>query len=70
MHPCLSRTTTSFDFFVVAGTPILELYSPFESVPKMDSFAKDSTDHILFENLPNYTGKWEEMSGLIKTIRY
>jgi len=51
------------------GTPILELYSPFESVPKMDSFAKDSTDHILFENLPNYTGKWEEMSGLIKTIR-
>merc|ERR1711874_555792 len=51
------------------GTPIVEIYSPFESVPKMDSFAKDSTDHILFENLPNYTGKWEQMSGLIKTIR-
>lgn len=51
------------------GTPIVEIYSPFGSLPKMDSFASGTTDHILFENLPDYTGKWEQMSGLIKTIR-
>jgi len=51
------------------GTPIVEIYSPFGSLPKMDSFAEGATDHILFENLPDYTGKWEQMSGLIKTIR-
>jgi len=51
------------------GTPIVQLYSPFEALPKMDSWAEGTTDHILFENLPDYTGKWEQMSGLIKNIR-
>lgn len=63
-------TTSSIDISKTEpGTPIVEIYSPFGSLPKMDSFAEGATDHILFENLPDYTGKWEQMSGLIKTIR-
>merc|ERR1712228_433370 len=52
-----------------AGTPIVELHSPFASLPKYANFGKDMTEHIVFDNLPNYTGTWEKMSGLIQRIR-
>jgi len=51
------------------GTPIVELHSPFGSLPKYANFGKDMTEHIVFENLPNYTGTWDKMSGLIQRIR-
>ena len=51
------------------GTPICEVYSPFTKLPSQISWGKDMSEHVAFENLPEYTGKWEQMSGLIKTIR-
>jgi len=51
------------------GTPIVELHSPFGSLPKYANFGKDMTEHIVFENLPDYTGTWDKMSGLIQRIR-
>jgi len=51
------------------GTPIVELHSPFEILPKYANFGKDMTEHIVFENLPDYTGTWDKMSGLIQRIR-
>ena len=52
-----------------AGTPIVEMFSPFVKLPSQDGWGKDMSEHVAFENLPNYTGKWEQMSGLIKRIR-
>jgi len=51
------------------GTPIVEMYSPFERLPDQDKWAKDTTDHILFENLPDSTGKWDQMREVIKRGR-
>jgi len=51
------------------GTPIVELHSPFGNLPKYANFGKDMTEHIVFENLPDYTGTWDKMSGLIQRIR-
>eukprot|EP00090_Calanus_glacialis_P042392 TRINITY_DN7519_c0_g1_i1.p1 TRINITY_DN7519_c0_g1~~TRINITY_DN7519_c0_g1_i1.p1 ORF type:complete len:457 (-),score=180.01 TRINITY_DN7519_c0_g1_i1:113-1483(-) len=51
------------------GTPIVELHSPFDNLPKYANFGKDMTEHIVFENLPDYTGTWDKMSGLIQRIR-
>jgi len=51
------------------GTPIVESYSPFNNLPKYANFGKDMSEHIVFENLPDYTGNWEKMSGLIKRIK-
>jgi len=27
------------------------------------------TEHIAFENLPNYTGNWDKMRGVLKGVR-
>eukprot|EP00088_Acartia_fossae_P011823 TRINITY_DN16017_c0_g1_i1.p2 TRINITY_DN16017_c0_g1~~TRINITY_DN16017_c0_g1_i1.p2 ORF type:complete len:141 (-),score=31.79 TRINITY_DN16017_c0_g1_i1:100-522(-) len=51
------------------GTPICEMYSPFSRLPSQEGFAVNMSEHVAFENLPNYTGKWEEMRGLLKRIR-
>ena len=54
---------------IFKGTPIVELHSPFDNLPKYANFGKDMTEHIVFENLPDYTGTWDKMSGLIQRIR-
>ena len=51
------------------GTPIVSMYSPYAALPSQINWAKDTTDHILFENLPDSTGKWDQMLGLIKKGR-
>ncbi|CAB4067588.1 EXT1 [Lepeophtheirus salmonis] len=51
------------------GTPIVHTFSPFQSLPTVDKWAKDTTDHILFENLPDYTGKWDKLLNVIKKGR-
>lgn len=51
------------------GTPILKSASPFERLPSSEKFSKDICDVINFENLPDSTGKYEQMSGLIKKVR-
>ena len=55
---------------ICVGTPIVEMFSPFCKLPNVEGWGKDMSEHVAFENLPNYTGKWEQMSGLIKRIRF
>lgn len=43
------------------GTPILKSCSPFSALPKADNFSKGVSPVINFENLPNSTGKYEQM---------
>lgn len=54
---------------LVLGTPICEMFSPFGKLPQYDNFGKDMTEHIAFENLPNYTGNWDKMRGVLKGVR-
>ena len=56
-------------FYFFQGTPIVEMYSPFGKLPKYESFGKDMSEHVVFENLPDYTGTWDKMTGLISRIR-
>lgn len=52
------------------GTPIVEMFSPFESVPDTNKWGVNMSEHVAFENLPNYTGTWDKMKkGVIKKIR-
>lgn len=51
------------------GTPICEVYSPFARLPSQVDWAKDMSEHVAFENLPDYTGKWEQMKSLLKRIK-
>ena len=51
------------------ATPIVQMYSPFSSLPSQEKWTTNTTDHIMFENLPETTGKWDVMSKLIKSVR-
>ena len=53
----------------VSGTPIVELHSPFAKLPRYDNFGLGMTEHIAFENLPNYTGTWDKMRGVLRGVR-
>lgn len=51
------------------GTPILKSVSPFARLPSSDKFSVNICDVINFENLPDSTGKYKQMSGIIKKVR-
>ena len=51
------------------GTPICTLYSPFPNLPAQSKWATNTTDHIMFENLPESTGKYENIRDIILKIR-
>ncbi|XP_043282025.1 zinc finger CCHC domain-containing protein 8 homolog [Venturia canescens] len=51
------------------GTPLLESTSPYSKLPSVENFAKDVCDIINFENLPDSTGKYEKMSGILQKVR-
>lgn len=51
------------------GTPVLQSLSPFNRLPSSEKFSKNICDVINFENLPDATGKYEQMSGLIQKVR-
>ncbi len=51
------------------GTPICTLYSPYASLPAQPKWATNTTDHIMFENLPESTGKYENIRGILQKIR-
>lgn len=53
----------------VLGTPILKSNSPYSRLPNMDNFTKDVSPVINFENLPNSTGKYEQMTGVLQKVR-
>ena len=51
------------------GTPIVDNYSPYNELPSSDKWTCFTTDHIFFENLPESTGKYDKMVGIIKKCR-
>lgn len=51
------------------GTPILKSASPFRRLPSSEKFSKDICDVINFENLPDATGKYDQMSELLQKVR-
>lgn len=53
----------------VFGTPIIKSCSPYQSLPNPDNFTKGVSPVIDFENLPNSTGKYEQMTGVLQKVR-
>ncbi|KAH8261460.1 hypothetical protein KR044_009573, partial [Drosophila immigrans] len=53
----------------IQGTPILK-FSEFDKLPVGDKFKAGISDVINFENLPDSTGKYEQMKGLLKNVRH
>lgn len=51
------------------GTPVINVASPFLKLPSEDKFSKDICDVINFENLPNSTGKFKQISKLLKKVK-
>lgn len=51
------------------GTPILKSTSPYSRLPNPENFMKDVSPVINFENLPNATGKYEQMADLLQKVR-
>lgn len=51
------------------GTPILTGTSPYNKLPSSEKFSKNICDVINFENLPDSTGKYEQMSGVLQKVR-
>lgn len=51
------------------GTPVMNIASPFTKLPSDEKFSKDICDVINFENLPNSTGKYKQISKLLKKVK-
>lgn len=51
------------------GTPIIGSVTNYTKLPSDDKFAKDICDVINFENLPNSTGKYKQISTLLKKVK-
>lgn len=66
--PAASSQTAIFKAPSIAGTPILK-FSVYDKLPVGDNFKVGVSDVINFENLPDSTGKYEQMKGLLKNVR-
>lgn len=51
------------------GTPLLKSGSPYATLPHPDKFSKDVSPVINFENLPNSTGKYEQLTDVLQKVR-
>lgn len=51
------------------GTPVINIASSYVKLPSDNNFAKDICDVINFENLPNSTGKYKQISDLLKKVK-
>uniref|UniRef100_A0A182PML4 PSP proline-rich domain-containing protein n=1 Tax=Anopheles epiroticus TaxID=199890 RepID=A0A182PML4_9DIPT len=51
------------------GTPILTAFTPYSTLPSGEAFSKGVSDVIHFENLPDSTGKYEQMKSLLSSVR-
>lgn len=51
------------------GTPVMNIASSYLQLPTDDKFAKDICDVINFENLPNSTGKYKQISALLRKVK-
>ncbi|XP_033354283.1 zinc finger CCHC domain-containing protein 8 homolog [Bombus vosnesenskii] len=56
----------SIDF----GTPVLQSTSPYNKLPPSEKFSKNICNLINFENLPDSTGKYEQMTGVLQKVRH
>lgn len=54
---------------VTVGTPIIKSISPFSKLPCPEKFSKNICDVINFENLPDSTGKYDQMIGVLQKVR-
>uniref|UniRef100_A0A1Y1N711 PSP proline-rich domain-containing protein n=1 Tax=Photinus pyralis TaxID=7054 RepID=A0A1Y1N711_PHOPY len=62
--PILKTIKTSY-----FGTPLIKGASPYSRLPHCDNFTKNVSDVINFENLPNSTGKYDQMVVVIEKVR-
>lgn len=53
----------------VSGTPLMKQVSPFTKLPSGNKWSDGVTDVIDFENLPDSTGTYQKLTGVIKKIR-
>lgn len=53
----------------VLGAVIPQSITTYTKLPDFDKWAVDVTDHILFENLPDALGTWNNMRGLMNKVR-
>lgn len=53
---------------LMLGTPLLK-FSPYDKLPTGEQFSKGVSDVINFENLPDSTGKYEQMKMVIQNVR-
>ena len=51
------------------GTPVLQSTSPYSKLPSSEKFSKNICSVINFENLPDSTGKYEQMTGVLQKVR-
>jgi zinc finger CCHC domain-containing protein 8 len=51
------------------GTPVLKSNSPYLTLPNPDNFSRDVSPVINFENLPNTTGKYEQLTDVLQKVR-
>ncbi|XP_035740859.1 zinc finger CCHC domain-containing protein 8 homolog [Vespa mandarinia] len=51
------------------GTPILQSTSTYNKLPSSEKFSKNICDVINFENLPDSTGKYEQITGVLQKVR-
>ncbi|XP_076627721.1 zinc finger CCHC domain-containing protein 8 homolog isoform X2 [Colletes latitarsis] len=51
------------------GTPVLQSASPYSKLPSSEKFSKNICDVINFVNLPDSTGKYEQMTGVLQKVR-
>ncbi|XP_015191074.1 PREDICTED: zinc finger CCHC domain-containing protein 8 homolog [Polistes dominula] len=68
MHNSLNSSQGSIKS-IDLGTPIVQRSSPFNKLPSSDKFSKNICDVINFENLPDSTGKYEQMSEVLQKVR-
>lgn len=53
----------------VVGTPLIKQVSPYTKLPIGDKWSIGVTDVIDFENLPDSTGTYQKLTGVIKKVR-
>lgn len=54
---------------IAKGTPIVITQNPFNTLPDSSKFSLGVSDHLPFENLPNSTGTYEKMKGVLDKVR-
>lgn len=52
----------------LASTPVVQ-HSGIEKLPAYDKFSEGITEHLAYENLPNATGVYQKMSGVLKDVK-